>query len=616
MKQIYQHIMIAIAAVSIIGCQKEMTSTEEADNQKKTIDLIVTATSSEDLSKSYIYPVPGGYKTSWEVGDCISLLELNNTNGWMDYYDSDPLEESDIVDGKASFKIQLTDHEQPETKFTYLAACPWGNGWVEPWENAEDQLYKDWAERFEYTGEYVEPHMIMELNFYEYQEPTAYSFDRYSDILVSRQVETVGQPEGEFELQFARLGTIVKITLDDLDEYVGMKLENARFSVGKSFSKPSFIYYDPVLEKYTHNNMMGDEVGGDPTRPRDFYTMPQDVYVKEDGTADLWLRTYAGELTDFFSLDIELSSDDDYISLKRYVDLEESGRHISFEEGKMTVFSVGGWGIADVESVYEWGYDINETRDGVTIIWRGVEHATGYKCSLTIVDLENEDPIPGIEMTPVDNGDGTWSATIESGLQKSWYQVIIEPIPEEGHELIDNEPYGFSLPLGISTYWLLSHSSFGDDYDTEYIEGTDNEYLIKLGPGKVRYKNLDNEWQQAWKALVSSGPWFMYSTEPLDKITKIELNSKNDSHLTFDVYASKTPYEKSVKLTGNVIQTSEINVGSGQYHYEAVHKLVEYVFPEDEDYQYFTIEGENAQTVMTSQESYIHYLKDHQELGE
>ena len=101
----------------------------------------------------------------------------------------------------------------------------------------------------------------------------------------------------------------------------------------------------------------------------------------------------------------------------------------------------------------------------------------------------------------------------------------------------------------------------------------------------------------------------MYSTEPLEKLHSIEVYSKNDSHLNFKVYASNSPNELSEELEGVVVEVSEIDAGGGNYHYQAVHKKVRYTFPEDKTYQYYTICGDNAEIVMTSQYTYVYYFE-------
>ena len=166
------------------------------------------------------------------------------------------------------------------------------------------------------------------------------------------------------------------------------------------------------------------------------------------------------------------------------------------------------------------------------------------------------------------------------------------------------------MNIGLPDVWYLYHDSFGNPSSCEPIEGTE-DYIIDFSPGKIRFhQNLGRQYQEAWQALYASGPWYFYSTEPLGRwIHSIELYSKNDSHLNFKVYASSSPNEHTKEIEGVVIDVDEINVGSGSHHYEATHKLVRYTFPEDEKYQYYTVCGEEAGTILTSQESYIYYFK-------
>jgi hypothetical protein len=341
------------------------------------------------------------------------------------------------------------------------------------------------------------------------------------------------------------------------------------------------------------------------------------VSVKEDGTADLWVRTYAGKLTDVFSISLALQgNEDNEILLGRKVDLNASGKTIEFKEGGMTTFSVGSWDVADVDGVYDCETEVNEARDGFKATWNAVENAVGYDCYLygwlEPFD-ENGEPAtkyPNTPVTAVDNGDGTWSVTVANGLQPMNYALFIKPIPAEGHCLMYDSHDYFDFKVGIPEVYYLYHDCFGGNKSYEAVEGVDDEYIIPdLSPGVVRFKNVWRSYDSSWQVLKASDAWFMYSTQPLKEIHSIELYSKNDSHNNFKVYASKTPNEHSKELEGVVIESNYINVGSGSYHYEATHKKVRYTFPNDETYQYFTICGESAGIVMTSQVTYVYYFE-------
>lgn len=618
MKKTILFSMIASVAIAICGCQED-NGISTPHKEKSTHRVTLNVTGAE--TRASIVAVPGGYLSTWNVGDYVTLLEYNPDAEQYDEiseYMSAELQESDIVDGKASFTVELETDEPSDAMYEYISvygAYPYY--YMNYWESQDDEEFQLWAQRFDYTGEYIPPHMLIDLRFSDYQSPTADSFDPYSDVMVSKPVQTEGQLKDALALKFARLGTIVKITLTGLQDYCGKPIQRAEVVLGESFSKSMDILYDYKLEKYAHLDRIEpsgyDDMPFEPTR---FFVEPQDVVVDEDGTAVLWLRTYAGKLTDDFSITLTVE-DEEYgeLYLKRNVDLDAEGKVIEFNEGTMTVFSVGGWGRADVEGVYSCETDVNDAMDGFNATWEAVENAVGYDCYLYgyAGELdENGQPEIVYENTPlnaVDNGNGTWSVAVPNGLQPMNYELYIKPIPVEGHCLLYDEYSTFEMKIGLPNVWYFYHDNFGGNGTYESIEGVDDEYLIPFSPGVVRFKNVWRYYDSSWQALNASDAWFMYSTEPLKKMHSIELYSKNDSHLNFKVYASSAPNEHSKELQGVVIETSEIDAGSGQYHYKATHKKVRYTFPEDETYHYYTICGEQGGIVMTSQVTYVYYFE-------
>lgn len=615
MKKTVLFSLITVAAMVISSCDKE-NSLVGPDGENRTHQVILNAFNAD--TKTTIIPVLGGYVSSWEAEDFITLHEHNTSKEYSDVEDyySDNLTASDIVDGKASFKVELYTDEQSEDEYAYVATySPWSYAYINSWENTESYEYQNWSKIFGHTGEYLKPHFLVELGFSDFQSPSATSFDSEADLLVSKPIITTGQMQGETTLQFARLGTIVKITLTGLDEYKGKSINQAVFKPGKSFSKSMNIIYDYLLEKYAHMEMMepSSDFEDMPERNAEFIIIPQATSVKEDGTADLWIRTYSGEITDEFSIDLFIESEDDEINLRRTVNLAAENKSIIFNEGGMTEFSVGGWEVADVEPVV-CEISVNDAKNGFTAIWNAVDNAIGYDCYLTGYAGEfDEDGNPEIEYeatpcTAIDNGDGTWSVVVESGLEPMNYFLHIKPVPADGHCLVFDEYSTFEKKVGLPEVWWFAHDCFGSS-ESEYIEGTDNEYIIDFSPGKVRFKNLERAYDYSWQVLKSTGSWYMYSTEPLEKLHSIEVYSKNDSHLNFKVYASNSPNELSEELEGVVVEVSEIDAGGGNYHYQAVHKKVRYTFPEDKTYQYYTICGDNAEIVMTSQYTYVYYFE-------
>lgn len=307
-------------------------------------------------------------------------------------------------------------------------------------------------------------------------------------------------------------------------------------------------------------------------------------------------------MTDWFQLDLEIEIEgDEYVFLSRRVDLAGAGKKIVFPEGKMTMFSVGGWLISDVESP-EVEYVVNDDMDGFTATWEKVANASGYKCVLV-----NSSDV-STELSPVkDNGDGTCSVSVESGLAPDTYTLFVIPVPDAGHALISPDGGYAYMRIGVPAVWGLAHDAFNywrESTDCDPIG--DGEYIInRYTLDKVRFKNLEPQYDYSWQVLESSGEWFMYSTVPFKKIHSIEVWSKDDSYLNLNVYASSTAGAESVKLDGVVVEESVINTDL----YSHTHKKVRYTFPSEGTYQYYTIKGTYVGTLMTGQYSYIYYYE-------
>ena len=596
--------LIAVSVMSITGCQNEKI--EQPEEGKRTHKLIVNAYPDSD-TKTSVTAVSGGYQVSWDVGDQITLHECAPEAGKDDYdaictYESEKLTSNDILDNKAGFVFSDIEN-RTALQFSYIATYGWSYAEYVDWSE-EDDLYETWAETFDYSGERLDPHMVIKMEFPTEQAPLAESFDPYADLMVSDMKVMREQMTGEASFRFARLGAIVKMTLAGLDDYAGCTADEMLLTVGESFNIPKRIIYDPVLNKYVP--AMDKEAKSDegPGMPSELRIMGEEIVINEDGTADVWLRLPSGELTDWFRLDLVLSDDTDDYYLARFIDLTQHRRTLTFEEGGMTSFSVGGFGVADVEPVGDIIWTVTEPMDGFTATWDDVEHAAGYECYIESSDFVKT------EITVKDNGDGTHSAIVENGLPADTYYIYVRPVPEDGHELVTSEFSSTEIPLGVAVAYWFSHTTFSDDY--ENIEDTD-EYLIPVySPGKVRFKNLKKSYDASWTALEATGDWFMYSTEPL-KMHSIELWTKDDSRSCFKVYASSTPGAESLELSGTIIDTSEIDAGSGSYRYNHTHYMYRFNFPENGDYKYYTIKGTRPDTdpavVMTSQFTYVYRYK-------
>ena len=586
--------LAAFSVMSMAGCQNEKI--EQPEEGKRTHRLVVNAYPDSD-TKTSVTAVSGGYQVSWDVGDQITLHECAPEAGEDDYdairtYDSEKLTSDDILDNKAGFVFEEIE-DRTASQYSYVATYSGGYAKYSDW-GSYDYLYEEWASAFDYTGERLDPHMVIEMQFNGEQTPGPDTFDPNADLMVSNMIVSSEQLSGEASFRFARLGTIVKMTLTGLNAYVGKPHGEIEFSFGESFQLPGMIMYDPVLNKYVPGGGEG------------MWVLPSirfdgsNITIKEDGTADVWFRILSGEVTDWFRVDICIEED----NLAQFVDLTKHRRTLIFEEGGMTTFSVGGFAVADVEPVGDISWTITDAMDGFTAKWEDVEHAAGYECYIESSDNTRTD------ISVTDNGDGTHSATVENGLAADTYYIYVRPTPEDGHELVTMEYSDAEIPVGVPVPYWFSHTTFSDD--SESIEDTGESIIPVFSPGKVRFQNLKKVYDSSWTALEATGDWFMYSTEPLT-MHSIELWTKDDSRSCFKVYASSTPGAESLELSGSIIDTSEIDAGSGSYRYNHTHYMYRFTFPENGDYKYYTIKGTRPDTdpavIMTSQYTYVYRYK-------
>jgi hypothetical protein len=332
---------------------------------------------------------------------------------------------------------------------------------------------------------------------------------------------------------------------------------------------------------------------GEMSRPFDMIDLqPEDVTVKNDGTADLWLRLPAGEVSDNFRIDLEIETGvDEYVNIARSVNLISAGKSITFEEGGMTTFSVSKFAIPDVEPVGLITGTVNSNRDGFTATWEGVENATGYNCYM--VSNEGETITP---LTASDNGNGTWSITVANGLTPDTYYLSVLPIPATDHELVSMEPTMVTIYVGVPTERRVVYDEFKG---AETIETTS-------GIGTLKCSHLLKQYDYSWQVLKASDEWYFYNEDSLLELHSLELWSKDDSHNQIEVYAGTSAGAETVKLTGEVVEISDIKVDL----YKHVHKRVRYTFPTDQKYGYFKVKGTNTGIVLTGQYTFLYIMKD------
>ena len=322
-----------LGALLTVGCQTEKMPVEEVAAGSRTLRVI--ADSDDTRTSIFQDEETGKYQVRWDETDRLFLVEMIYANMTDDIehaawgYRAEPTTLED--DGRrAIFDFELEDNQEflPENEvFRYIGFYPSYQSIVRP---GQEFTVEDWENFWE--EEYTSYHVMLVGDISSYQHPRAESFDPNSDVLISRMVESAVQPD-ELHLQFARIGSIVKITLKDLPP--GYYVYSGKLTTGSSWQGAGSFLYDPQLERVLSNPYANDGT--------EIEFSPRDVVVNDAGEAVIWLRTLSGKLTDSFAIQVTLSPDGETPSMKKYekvVDLASQPKSISFQEGGLTVFSV------------------------------------------------------------------------------------------------------------------------------------------------------------------------------------------------------------------------------------------------------------------------------------
>ena len=170
--------------------------------------------------------------------------------------------------------------------------------------------------------------------------------------MVSSQKILDARADGNIQLNFARIGAIVKVHLTGLA--AGEKVETGYVLFGDSFKVNTEVEYDvelgevryvplypSLVGKYSYDS--GYRFGFESSSAVEIN--PVDLYVDDNGNADIWLRLPAGKVTDSFSIRVwtrpyQNSEPGDWHSFGKSVDLASLGRNLTFEDGRLTNFSV------------------------------------------------------------------------------------------------------------------------------------------------------------------------------------------------------------------------------------------------------------------------------------
>ncbi|MGM9687764.1 MAG: hypothetical protein ACI3YD_01820 [Alloprevotella sp.] len=592
-------------AMAWTGCSDDHFEQQPSNPQPQplyhtvVLESVMNQQEGDAQSRTVIESSGNGYYAKWSVGDVIDFFEyaegvpVSGTSEEGDpvttyvnqegKYVSAALEESDISLGKASFQVNLAAANQGGTAYTYVAVYPhmsYGAGdpyessmSVNEWVSESDDSYKWWKEDWGYSGPYVAPHpVVMVLMPYE-QSPTAGSFDPKADLMVSKLKRTDAQLTDSEPLTFARFGSVIKITAKGLDAYQGQTVSSARFSFDESYGGNLNAEYDTALERLKYYKGY-----------QEFVLTPKNVTVKEDGTVDLWIRAYAGEITGWFRLDLTLKDGSDTETpMARKVDLQTAGKSLKFEEGRMTAFGVTNLGVADVEPVSGENitHQVNETADGFTVAWTGVENAQGYECWYYTVEdyVQSAD----VALTPqcTDEGANTWQVTA-SGLAPDVYYVTVRPVPAGGHAMKSGveETACEQVYVGVAREYYISLC----DLTTQTIGESGAELDFTSSGFKAMGFNMSVR-SCNWLYAVNGQTFKFYTTEvPWRRLGKLRFYADSEATVRkLKVYATNN-------ALGSTDDATELDAPTVTAYSSYV--VAEYEVPVGKDYKHFYMEGD------------------------
>lgn len=446
MKRLFFALMASAAILA--ACQKETPDpTSEEENAVRTVSINAGTAG----TKTGVVSATDGYSVTWKAGDKIALVETiyanfgGKTASPVQVYTSEALTADTET---ATFSVTMGSRDNPDNdKYRYVAVYPSGCLYAPDYWTGDNR--SEWESKWGNTT--LPDHSYLMVEMPTYQRPTANSFDPNADLLVSKLITSDTPATGSMTMQFARVGTIVKITVKGLP--AGAEVSEATFKFDPDDWIGNYmIEYDPELGKVGYFGKTGGEM----------FIRPQGVTVASDGTADLWLRTFPGKMSTWFSLDVTVSSGKDQEQYAKRVDLVAAGKSIAFEEGGMTKFSVT---LARTYTInmYNSNLNVGETSVSTNIVYNmdgapmaGAEYGlikmTGDDASA--VTLEAADAADIIKLTPSSIESGTVTCPFSlSGLTPSTTYKFRGYV-KLGDGTVCYQPYGYF------SYETLSHIDY------------------------------------------------------------------------------------------------------------------------------------------------------------
>lgn len=314
-KNYFFHFVTVLASIAaVIACSKEQLVNDSISNEESGVTfhevlLIASNASSDAETKAYIESDgAGGFASKWNDDDQIGLFQKNSIDGYR----------TKVTSKKAD--ISLSDSDKTASFSVTLAETDGANN------------YKYWAVYPE--GAATRSSDDLNLVIPQTQTFTASMFDKAADVMISEPVERVTYSSDALEMGFARVGTIVRMTLKGLTS--GETLKSVTFSTTEA---------DKYLAGTVKYDLVNDELKSGITSGKQSLTLTagESIVVPVSGEVDIWFRTAEVTLSDNFTvIAYTRGSDSRNYSYTKVVNLASAGKTLSLRSGRLATFGVTG----------------------------------------------------------------------------------------------------------------------------------------------------------------------------------------------------------------------------------------------------------------------------------
>ena len=571
-------IAAALLLGAVVSCQKEEAGNVETKSAPHTVSI---QASLGNVAKTVItQDLDGHFKGEWEAGDILYVKEF------VTGVSSNPdLSDIDSASGFVATEPLAAGGETATFTATFEPYY-----WESTYSAEELATY---TFTYKYLACSYNPYYMygdsIPLMIDPDQEVYAGGYSTADDMLVSRFAQYSSRPT-DIAFNFARLGTVVKITLKGLQE--GDVLKSGTWFTGDhlkaSCRVEDVVSYFPETGKYRYEvpeyleEALGDcyhvsFTGSDPLRP---------IVADASGEAEMYLRVLPGVCDDWFGIICTVDRGGSELKYSKLVDLASMGRSLTFKDGGLTMFSVE-MKPAVVGLPEPIIYVSPKPRTGFLAAWPADSHAAGYECYYQRYgdywDDVTEDYLlyDKVSLTPVaGTGDleGMYFVEVPSGLEADKYTLYVKAIPDADSGLSD---FGYAekeMYIGIAKEltWPNVDSNYGSTHLDKSMDPIWKVYEDgeELFPWYFDVSNLKTNWGQlfsadgssAWTLSTKTGTGFQHKGE-IDHITIKMYKTKKVNGVTVENVNTTTVYGIAEDGTETLIAQPEAGSWSNDEKY-------------------------------------------------